>query len=316
MLKIKKMSASPALQTPFSQRRRIIAALLVLVAALCFSAKAVLVKLAYRYGIDSISLLTLRMVFSLPFFVGIAIWAKNRALKENRHIILSNQDWAYILILGLSGYYLASMLDFMGLAYITAGLERLILFLYPTMVLGMNAVFFKKPVTRVQLIALALTYGGVILALMDRTQLGAGSNVPLGTVLIFFSGFTYAIYLVGSGQYIVRIGSLRYTCIAMIAASAGVILQHAIIYQLALFHYPVQVYVLSLIMAIFSTVLPTFMMSEAIRIIGAGNVAIIGSVGPVATIVLGYFLLGETFGLWQLLGTILVIIGVLRISLK
>ncbi len=307
---------SPALEPIFSQRRRIIASVLVLIAALCFSAKAVLVKLAYRYEIDSISLLTLRMVFSLPFFLAIAIWAKNRAVKENRHIILSRRDWFYIFILGLSGYYLASMLDFIGLAYITAGLERLSLFLYPTMVLGMNVLFFKKTVTRVQWIALALTYGGVALALLDRTQLGLGSNVPLGATLIFFSGFTYAIYLVGSGQYIAKVGSLRYTCLAMIAASIGVIAQHGIIYQWDLWHYPRPVYVLSIIMAIFSTVLPTFMMSEAIRIIGSGNVAIIGSIGPVVTIILGYFLLGESFGIWQLLGTILVIIGVLRISLK
>ncbi|WP_373553046.1 DMT family transporter [Haliscomenobacter sp.] len=310
------MSTAPALSNNFSQRRRIIASILVLIAALCFSAKAVLVKLAYRYEIDSISLLTLRMVFSLPFFLGIAIWAKQKALRENRHVVLSTRDWIAIFLFGLCGYYLASMLDFMGLFYITAGLERLILFLYPTMVLAINAIFLKKPVTRIQWIALALTYGGVSLAFLDRDQLGVGSNVFLGSILIFFSGLTYAIYLVGSGQYITKVGSLRYTCLAMLAASVGVIVQHGIIYQWALFNFPSQVYVLSIIMAILSTVLPTFMMSEAIRIIGSSNVAIIGSVGPVATIVMGYFLLGETFGLWQFLGTVLVIIGVLRISLK
>lgn len=310
------MSTSTTLPNTFPQRSRVIAAVLVLIAALCFSAKAVLVKLAYRYEIDSISLLTLRMVFSLPFFLGIAIWAKQKALRENRHIELSLRDWAAIFSFGLCGYYLASMLDFMGLFYITAGLERLILFLYPTMVLAINALFLKKPITRTQWIALALTYGGVSLALLDRSQLGLGSNVPLGTVLIFFSGLTYAIYLVGSGQYIAKVGSLRYTCLAMIAASIGIIVQHGIMYQWALWHFPAQIYTLSIIMAIFSTVLPTFLMSEAIRVIGSSNVAIIGSVGPVATIVMGYFLLGESFGMWQFLGTILVIIGVLRISLK
>lgn len=310
------MSTSTTLPSSFSQRSRIIASVLVLIAALCFSAKAVLVKLAYRYDIDSISLLTLRMVFSLPFFLGIAIWAKNRALRENRHVELSLRDWSAIFLFGLCGYYLASMFDFMGLWYITAGLERLILFLYPTMVLAINAIFLKKPVTRIQWIALVLTYGGVSLAFLDRSQLNLGHNVPLGSVLIFFSGLTYAIYLVGSGQYIAKVGSLRYTCLAMLAASIGVIVQHGILYQWALFHFPAEVYYLSIVMALLSTVLPTFMMSEAIRVIGSSNVAIIGSVGPVATIVMGYFLLGETFGMWQFLGTILVIIGVLRISLK
>jgi drug/metabolite transporter (DMT)-like permease len=127
------------------------------------------------------------VVFSLPFFLGIAIWAKQQALKENRHIVLRSRDWFFIFLFGLSGYYLASMLDFLGLVYITAGLERLILFLYPTMVLGMNVLIFKKPITRVQWVALALTYGGVLLALLDRSQLGLGSNVPLGTILIFFT---------------------------------------------------------------------------------------------------------------------------------
>jgi drug/metabolite transporter (DMT)-like permease len=310
------MSTAPISGHDFTQRRRIIASILVLIAALCFSAKAVLVKLAYRYEIDSISLLTLRMIFSLPFFLVIAIWAKRKALQENRHVILSNRDWIAIFLFGLCGYYLASMLDFMGLFYITAGLERLILFLYPTMVLAINAVFLKKPVTRIQWIALALTYGGVSLAFLDRDQLGAGNNVLLGSILIFFSGLTFAVYLVGSGQYIAKVGSLRYTCLAMLAASVGVIAQHGIIYQWALFHFVPQVYVLSIIMALFSTVLPTFMMSEAIRIIGSSNVAIIGSIGPVATIVMGYFFLEESFGIWQFLGTILVIIGVLRISLK
>jgi len=329
--------------TPFSRRQRIAAALLVLFSALCFSAKAVLAKLAYRYEIDSLSLLTLRMVFALPFFIGIGIWTRRRARSEAvssqpastkkpsqgaaldmtpaQSVItngsqLTSRDFLHILALGLSGYYASSFLDFWGLTYITAGLERLILFLYPTLVLAMSALFLRQPVTRTQLMALVLTYGGVALAMLDRAQLSSGRNIPLGALLVFLSGVTYAAYLVGSSRYIVRIGSLRYTCAAMSAAALGSIVHHGIVYRWALFHYPWPVYTLSLIMALFSTVLPTFMVSEAIRIIGAGNAAIIASIGPVATLALGYLFLGEVAGPWQLVGTILVIIGVMRTSLK
>lgn len=296
-----------------SQKLRLIAALLVLLSAICFSGKAVLVKLAYRYEIDSVSLLTLRMIFSLPFFLLNAWIGRQRSIKNGKYEQLSRRDWLNIIALGLSGYYIASLLDFMGLQYITAGLERLILFLYPTMVLLLSAFFLRKAITRAQLIALLLTYGGVAMALLDRTQLG-GSNVPLGALLIFGSGLAYAIYMVGSTKLIIRLGAIRYTSSAMIAASAAIILHHGIAYQWALWHYPAEVYGLVLAMAIFATVLPTLMVSEGIRIIGAGNTAIISSVGPVATIAMGYVFLGEQFGGWQIPGTLLVLAGVLWIS--
>jgi drug/metabolite transporter (DMT)-like permease len=298
----------------FSRRQRVTASVLVLVAAVCFSAKAVLVKLAYRHSIDGTSLLTLRMAFALPFFAGIAVWTRKRAEREGATAELAARDWLSIIGLGLSGYYAASLLDFLGLAYVTAGLERLILYLYPTMVLAMSALFLKTKVTRAQVVALLLTYGGVALALLDRTEPAAGSNIPLGAALIFLSGFAYSIYLVGSGPYIARIGALRYTSLAMTAAGAGVILHHGIVHRWVLFGYPRPVYWIALIMALLSTVLPTLLMSEAIRVIGAGSAAIIGSIGPVATLGLGYFFLGETFGVLQLLGTLLVIVGVLRLS--
>lgn len=295
------------------RRRRLVAAALVLLAALCFSAKAVLVKLAFRRGIDDVSLLTLRMSFSLPFFAALAAWSGRRGERAGPRMRL--RDWSTVVALGLSGYYVASALDFKGLAYISAGLERLILFLYPTLVLALSAIFLETRVTRAQLSALALTYGGVALALLDRAQLAAGSDVPLGATLVFLSGLAYAIYLVGSGPFITRLGSLRYTSIAMIAAAVGSIVHHGLSRGWALFHYSGSVYAIAAIMALFSTVLPTIMMNEAVGIIGAGNVAIIGSVGPVATVALGYLVLDERFGAWQALGTALVILGVLRASL-
>jgi drug/metabolite transporter (DMT)-like permease len=300
----------------FSARQRLLASVLVVISAFCFSTKAVVIKLAYRYEIDSLSLLSLRMIFSLPFFLIILWWTERRDRHAGDLTPLSKRDWAAVTALGLTGYYAASIFDFMGLQYITAGLERLILFLYPTMVLAMTAIFFQKPVTRMQWTALLITYAGVAVALQDRSQLTAGSNVPLGVFLIFLAGFAFAVYLVWSGKYINRYGSMRFTCLAMISAGFGVLLHHALAQSLQLWHFPTAVYRLALIMAIVSTVLPTFLMSEAVRVIGAGNVAIISSVGPVITIVLGYFFLQEGFGWAQLLGTALVIIGVLRISLK
>lgn len=296
-----------------TQKRRIIASLLVLLSAICFSGKAILVKLAYHHPIDSVSLLTLRMMFALPFFLINAWIGKQRQLKSGKVDQLSARDWLAVIALGLSGYYLASLFDFMGLQYITAGLERLILFLYPTMVLILSAVFLRKAITSAQYVALALTYGGVAMALLDRTQLG-GSNLPLGALLIFMSGLAYAIYMVGSTPYIVRMGPMRYTSTAMIAASTAIILHHGVVYQWQLWHYPAEVYWLVAAMAIFATVLPTLMVSEGIRIIGAGNTAIISSIGPVATIAMGSIFLGEHFGGWQIPGTLLVMGGVLWIS--
>jgi len=307
-------TVTPSAPSP-SQKLRLIASLLVLLSAICFSGKAILVKLAYRHDIDSVTLLTLRMIFSLPFFLLNAWIGKQRHKKNGNQEGLSGRDWLNVIALGLSGYYVASLFDFMGLQYITAGLERLILFLYPTMVLLLSSFFLRKAITRTQFGALLLTYGGVAMALLDHTQLG-GNNVFLGAVLIFGSGLAYAIYMVGSTKYIVRLGPMRYTSTAMIAASIAIILHHGIVYQWQLWHYPAEVYWLVLAMAIFATVLPTLMVSEGIRVIGAGNTAIISSIGPVATIFMGYIFLGESFGGWQIPGTLLVMAGVLWISLK
>mgnify|MGYP001240080041 CR=1 FL=1 len=304
---------TPSASSSPSQKVRIIASLLVLLSAICFSAKAVLVKLAYRFEIDSVSLLTLRMLFSLPFFLFNAWIGKRRQQQSDQYTPLSRRDWMSIAVFGLSGYYIASLFDFMGLQYITAGLERLILFIYPTMVLLLSAFFLRKAIVRIQYIALALTYGGVAVALLDRSELG-GSNVPLGATLIFISALAYAIYMVGSTKYILRMGAVRYTSTAMIIASIAIILHHTVTHPWNLMDYPPGLYGLVLAMAIFSTVLPTLLVSEGIRIIGASNTAIISSIGPIATIAMGYIFLGERFGGWQIPGTALVLAGVLLIS--
>lgn len=289
-----------------------IAAVLIFISAISFSAKAIIIKLAYRYEVDSISLLTLRMIFALPFFLSIAWYAKPP--KSAHDLKLSVRDWLEIVIYGLLGYYFASMFDFMGLQYVTAALERLILYIYPTIVLVLSALIFRKKISLTQVVALILTYVGISIAFLDGNDLLAGKNVPWGSFLIFLSALAYAVYLLGTASLLPRLGTLRYTSLAISVAGFAIILHHGLLFQWKLWHYPAEVYWLSLLMAVVSTVLPTFLVSEGVRLIGAGNAAIIGSVGPIATIGLGYWFLGEGFGWWQLAGTFLVMIGVVYIS--
>lgn len=293
-------------------RAQVLAAGMILLSALCFSAKAVMIKLAYHYPVDSVSLLTLRMLFSLPFFL-IVIWRTRAKGDPNKQIRI--WDLLEIAVYGVLGYYFASLYDFMGLQYVTASLERLILFLYPTLVLLISAALFRKKITRVQVIALACTYGGIALAFLDGSSILHGKQVLFGGFLIFLSAVAYALYMVGASILLPRYGSMRYTALAVSAGCIAIILQHGIQFQWNLWHFPWEVYVLCLLMAIFSTVLPVFLVSEGIRRIGPTNSAIIASIGPISTIALGYWFLGEGFGAGQLAGTVLVTVGVVYISL-
>ena len=276
-------------------------------AAVGFSFKAILVKLAYVHGVDAETLLALRMAFSLPFFLAMA-WV----LRRQGHGPLSGRDWAWLFGLGFLGYYLASYLDFLGLRYISAALERLILFLYPTLVIVLSALFLGRPVSRRVLLALALSYVGIGLAVAhDLALAGAQSAVLLGSGLVFASAVSYALYLMGNGEVVERLGSARVTAYASSFACVLAIGQFAAVRPLASLHQPWPVYGLALAMALFSTVLPVWMLSEAIRRIGAAPVALTGTLGPVITLVLGWGFLGEKIGVAQVLGAALVIAGVL-----
>lgn len=286
----------------------------VFLGAICLSSKAVLVKLAYQYEVDSISLLTLRMLFALPFYLVIGFFA-NKNSKESRYLIKS-KDWLYILLLGFAGYYIASLCDFLGLQYVTASIERLVLFVYPTIVLLISAIFFGKRIFKIQFLALLLTYFGIIIAFYEGASFSEEANFLFGAFLVFLAALFYAIYVVGSGHLAPRIGTFRFTSISMTAAALGVIVHHIIVYQFDLFHFEKEVYILSFLMATFATVLPSFMITEGIRRIGANSAAIIGSVGPISTIILAYIFLSERLGWMQWSGTIFVISGVLLITLN
>lgn len=287
-------------------------AVLAALAAIGFSFKAILVKLAYPYGVDAITLLALRMVFALPFFV--ALLASPMARGGAR---LTGRDAVTLLALGILGYYLSSFLDFLGLQYISAGLERLILFLYPTLVVLLSALLFGKPITRRILLALLLCYAGIALAVAhDVSIMAEQAQVWLGAALVFGSAVSYAFYLIGNGQVVGRIGAARLTAWASIIASLACIAQFLLLRPWSALALPWQVYGLAIVMALFSTVIPIYLVSEAIRRIGAGRASLIGSLGPVVTIFLGWLMLDDPVSAYQLAGAALVVGGVVLISLK
>lgn len=280
--------------------------LFAVVGAIGFSFKAILVKLAYRHGVDAETLLALRMGLSLPFFIVMGVVAGRRAAQP-----MDGRDWLWMLGLGITGYYLASYLDFLGLDYISAGLERLILFLYPTLVIVLSALFLGKPIGRRTLLALAMCYAGIALAVGHDFALGARGDVIIGSLLVFGSALSYALYLMGSGVVVGRLGSMRVTAVATAIACVLCLLQFVLMRPLDALVLPWQVYALSLTMALFSTVAPVWLVSESIRLLGAGPASLISTLGPVITIGLGWLILGETVGAAQAAGAAMVIGGVL-----
>jgi drug/metabolite transporter (DMT)-like permease len=299
-----------------NNRQAIIGCLFVLLGALGFSAKAVLIKLAYGYDhqLDAITLMLLRMAISLPFFLAVALWSANDSAKTEDAQRLNRQDWLMILGLGILGYYIASLLDFAGLQYISAGLERLILFLYPTFVVLFTAAIQRRAINRHQALALALSYAGMILVFVDNMAAMASSGLLMGSALVLASAIAFAFFLMGSGMMVKRIGSTRFTAYSMTVACLATVLHFVIQHGVKLLNLPDSVYGLALIMAIFSTVLPAFLMNAGIRRIGAGSASIISSTGPIGTLALAFLLLGETLTLAQLAGTALVLTGVYVVS--
>lgn len=277
-----------------------------------FSFKAILVKLAYAAApIDPLTLLALRMLYSAPFFALLAGWAG----RAQRTQPIEPGDWRRIAVLGLVGYYLSSLLDFIGLQYITASLERLVLFLYPTIVVVLSAIFLGHPITRRSVAALVLSYAGIALAVRhDIRMSGEPLTIALGSGLVFASAITYSIYLVGAGPVIARIGSARFIAWVMLLSTIYLGIHFAIARPLAALAAPLRVQALCAAMAVFCTVLPTWMMAEAVHRMGAGNASLVGSLGPVFTLGLGAMMLGESVSAVQLVGVVLVLVGVIMVS--
>lgn len=283
--------------------------LLVLASAILFATKSIFIKLAYQEAVDPVTLLTLRLVFSLPFFLAMAFLAS-----RNTHAVtLHRRDWLTMVLLGFGGYYLSSLLDFMGLQYISAGLERLVLFLYPTMTVMLTAFVLKRPVSRMTWAAIAVSYAGMAMVVWPDVH-RASDGLFLGMSLVFGSALAYACYLVGSGEIIQRIGANLFTGITLSISCLCCLLHFLLVNPLSALAVSHRVLGLGLTLAIVCTVMPATLLTNGIRRIGASKAALIGAVGPVATLYLGYAVLGETLVALQLAGTTLVLAGVLMVS--
>ncbi len=280
---------------------------LAVLGSIAFSGKAIIVKLAYRYGVDAVTLIMYRMLFALPIFAAMAWWASRGKPP------LTRRDWLGVLGLGLTGYYLASFLDFAGLAYISASLERLILYLNPTLVLLLGWLLYRRPVGRPQAVGMGISYLGVVLVFGHEVKLDGG-DVALGALLVFLSAVSYAIYLSYSGQLVQRLGSLRLVGLATTVACGLCIAQFLLLRPLSAALVAAPVIWLSILNATLCTAVPVLMVMMAIERIGAGLAAQTGMVGPMSTILMGVLILGEPFTMWVAAGTVLVIAGVFVVS--
>ena len=283
-----------------------------LLGVLAFSFRPILIKLSYgAHPVSPNTLLFLRMALSLPFFLVIAWFLRNQAPA------LTRRDWAAVAGLGFLGYYAASFLDFLGLQYVGAGVGRLILFLYPTMVLTLSFAFLHKTPTRRQVIALVMSYAGIALVVSDQVDTsGEGRLFLFGVLLVFASALCYAVYLVAGTQVVKRIGSMRFTAYSMAVATVPALGQFFLLEPASALALPANVWTYAVILATVSTVLPLFLQAEALRRIGATEFALVGAVSPVSVAVMSALGLGEPFGLPQVAGAALVIGGVLLVSLK
>ncbi|MFZ2389263.1 MAG: DMT family transporter [Polaromonas sp.] len=271
--------------------------------AIAFSGKAIIVKLAYRHGVDAVTLIMYRMLFALPIFAAMAWWASRGKAP------LAGRDWLGVLWLGFTGYYLASFLDFAGLAYISASLERLILYLNPTLVLLLGLVLYRRRITRPQIVGIAISYCGVVLVFGHEIKL-QGSEAAWGALLVFFSAVSYAIYMVYSGEMVKRLGSLRLVGLATSVACLCCLLQFLVLRPFSAAVVAPEVIWLSVLNATLCTAMPVLMVMMAIERIGASLTAQTGMIGPLSTILMGVLILDEPFSIWLAAGTVLVIAGI------
>jgi drug/metabolite transporter (DMT)-like permease len=276
--------------------------------AIAFSGKAIIVKLAYRHGVDAVTLIMLRMLFALPLFLGMAWWS------SRGKPAISRADWLGIVGLGVSGYYLASFLDFAGLQYISASLERLILYLNPTLVMLLGWILYRKSFNGRQIVGMAISYAGVILVFGQEVQL-EGTNVALGALLVFASAVSYAAYLVYSGSMVQRLGALRLVGLATSVACMCCIVQFLLLRPVSsAFDVAPPVIWLSLLNATACTAVPVVRVMMAIERIGATMSAQTGMVGPMSTILMGVLILDEPFTAGIAAGTVLVVAGIFVFS--
>ncbi|MEE9928130.1 DMT family transporter [Microvirgula aerodenitrificans] len=297
-----------AVAPPSAVSRGIVLAVL---AAAGFSAKAIFIKLAYQYQVDPLTLLTLRMLFALPFFLLMVLTPG--ALRAARSYSL--RTWLALVLLGGCGYYLSSLFDFLGLQYISSALERLVLYLYPTFVLLLAVLCFGRRIGRREWLALALCYGGIGLAVAhDLRHAFNGDAIWLGVAWVLASAVSYAVYLTGAGELVKRIGSVRMAAWGCLFSTAGIVIHFLVTRDPQALLQPWPVYGYGLAMAVISTVLPVVWMNIAMTHIGASRMAMVSTLGPAITLVLGWLVLGDAMSGWQIAGALLVVGGVIMVN--
>lgn len=302
------------MQSQKHSRQALAGILMVLVSSIAFSSKAIFVKLAYVYPVNASTLIFLRMVFSIPFFIGLIYWIRHAKV----NIKLSRADMLQLIFIGVVTGYGSMWLNFSGLTYVTAGLERVILFLYPTIVILLSTMLHQHKITKHEILALVLSYAGVFLVVGHDLSMptAAASHTLLGAGLVLGSAITYAVYLVLSGKIIPRIGASLFTAYAMIIISIASAVHFLLTEEVsAAMHLPIQVYGLSFMIALIATVVPSVLLNMGIHRLGSNKVSLVSSIGPVSTIFLAWLVLGEPVTLLQTAGTALVLLGVLTISL-
>lgn len=268
--------------------------------AVLFSAKAVVAKFIYREGADALDLMALRMLLAAPVFMAVAVW---HGARTQDGMALQRRDWQWIAALGFLGYYLSSLLDFYGLMYIPAALERLILFMTPTLVLLLGTLLLKKPLSRAQLKLSLVAWIGLVLVYAENLRLG-GEGLWLGAALVLGAALSYSLYLLYCGEWVQRLGSLRLVAWVMLVSTALIQLHYLTLRDLShLLALPSAVWGWSLLNAVFCTVLPVFLTMAAVARIGAARTAQLSVVGPIALMIAGPLLLDEVPTLLQWVGT-------------
>lgn len=296
-----------------STQRPITAIALIIGSAVLFSVKVILIKLSFRYGVSTISVLLLRLLFALPIYL-LILFLFQRSAKS---YIASKKTWLHLMFLSFIGFYISSFLDFHGLNYLPAGLERIIMFSNPAIVLILGYLFFKIKITGIQILSTAICYLGIVIAFVNQVEFQGGSNLSLGAMFIFGATITYACYLIFSERILQKIPAVFFTCTVMIFSAVFATTHYFVTEEVTtLFQLDNKVYFYCILMAIFATVIPTFMLAEGIKRIGAGNTAILSGVSPISTIILAAFILDEHFSFWQYVGTFFVLAGVYILTLK
>ncbi|CAB5502794.1 hypothetical protein THERMOT_1681 [Bathymodiolus thermophilus thioautotrophic gill symbiont] len=291
-----------------TQQNTLLGLLLAFLGTFLFALKSIFIKLAYLEGLNSDIVLMLRMAIALPIYLGILgylFWKKDKCK------VLTRATFFSIVGLGFIGYFLASLLDLKGLEYISAGLERLTLFTYPIFTAILGALFFATPLSKRIIIALLTTYLGLWIMFSQESLLsGNNNNTQTGVILVFFSALSYAFYVLLSKNIIGKIGSVLFTAVAMSISSVFVLFFYFLLFDFSQISISHNAWLWIFLLAIVSTVIPSFLISEAIHRISPLQTSIVGMLGPVVTIILAVFILSEPFGIYQFLGVSLVALGV------